>query len=522
MERPLPRMEPALQLGKASAHVLQSSGADPDIYNFYCTQNSTTYGIKGYVPREGKHVGSGYQSNLRPQYAYNRQLDEFDNPTMSRLLADNYDSVTKKSYRPSSVPNGREPLPCLMPKDNVGTGFTNDPPVTHPTMAKVYEPYMRPLNAGVNPLPKFQPHLHRIQSKEPVEAKNHGHGPGYMETETGVNYTNKNNEPRDMFDKATGALCGSGFTSNKNIEPVTFHQDMAYKDPSYNDRPVGDTEYNDRFLHRLLPSGAEPLPHSLPAGSCADTGFTREPDKPGYEPRDKFLTYSGLQQLPALAANNLAKQDPAAYLNATHPDNRTGLYPHHYQGKQVLQPSQAATLARQTTGNKTETGYSENTTLLAGDALQHTVPDDKRRFLTHNHLQYYDKNPAGEMRQGRVIGAVQPHREDGFTKSEKLHTGQGPAWDASALIYNNDPYQSRSVKARDPFFDDHKHDAASNTFFPPSLDKDTALVPSSNYQKPRLEPYQHNPNYTGVKVGTPRQRHTQHWAAASGPQMLPA
>merc|ERR1712226_277187 len=82
--------------------------------------------------------------------------------------------------------------------------------------------------------------------------------------------------------------------------------------------------------------------------------------------------------------------------------------------------------------------------------------DDMRRFFTHNDLQYYDKNPTGKHREGRVIGAVQPHVEDGYTKSEKLHQlGTGQKWDPSDQLRNQNPYQAKSVKARDTFFDDH-------------------------------------------------------------------
>ena len=121
----------------------------------------------------------------------------------------------------------------------------------------------------------------------------------------------------------------------------------------------------------------------------------------------------------------------------------------------------------------------------------------------------------GKHREGRVIGAVQPHVEDGFTKSEKLHSlGTGEKWDPSDQLRNQVPYQAKSIKSRDVFFDDHTHDAKNKGYVLPSADKDAALRPVMNIQKPRLQPFEYDPVFTGVKVGTPRQRHTQHWSSA--------
>ena len=461
----------------------------------------------------GWHRGTGFLSNLRPQYQYSRQLDEHDNPVMSRMLADCYDSVTKVSYRPNTVPHGREPLPALM-NDNVGTGFTRDKAVTVPTVAKAYEPFQRPIDGGLEVLPKYEPHLRKIRPKDPVEQNHFGHGPEYMETEYKTTYQNKYDVPRDLFTKSAGPLTDTGFTSNINVEPVTYHHDMPYKDLQFNDRPTGDSEYVDRFLDKKNPTGAEPLPYAVPTAGTRETAFTKDGADPKFKPKYDFMSYTDLQQMHPEKAKKLAKDDPAAYLSVENPNNRTSVVPHFYQGKATEDPSLAKRLNRASHGPNTETGFSENTTIVAPEVMLHG-PDDKRRWFTHNDLQFYDKNPTGKHREGRVIGAVQPHVEDGYTKSEKLHKlGTGEKWDPSDQLRNQNPYQAKSVKARDTFFDDHLHHPKNRDYQVPTIDRDNSLRPVMNIQKPRLQPFEYDPNFTGVKVGSPRQRHTQHWAVA--------
>ena len=72
----------SLSYGPGNAHVLQSKGADTHLMKFYITEYSTNYGKDGFIPRDGKHQGTGYKSNFRPGVYYNRRLDELDNPTM--------------------------------------------------------------------------------------------------------------------------------------------------------------------------------------------------------------------------------------------------------------------------------------------------------------------------------------------------------------------------------------------------------------------------------------------------------
>ena len=74
----------ALPYGPGNVHLLQSKGPDHHITKFYITEYSTNYkhGSDRFVPREGKHVGTGYKSNFRAGVYYNRRIDEVDNPNM--------------------------------------------------------------------------------------------------------------------------------------------------------------------------------------------------------------------------------------------------------------------------------------------------------------------------------------------------------------------------------------------------------------------------------------------------------
>lgn len=47
-------------------------------------------------------------------------------------------------------------------------------------------------------------------------------------------------------------------------------------------------------------------------------------------------------------------------------------------------------------------------------------------------------------------------KEDGFTKSTQLH--QSEAINTHANMVRMDPYQSRSIRANNPYYDDHSHD----------------------------------------------------------------
>jgi len=59
-------------------------------------------------------------------------------------------------------------------------------------------------------------------------------GPGCMTTETKERFKVPSASDVDLYHKTVGAIGDTGFTSNHNIEPLTFHPDYAY----LNDAPV--------------------------------------------------------------------------------------------------------------------------------------------------------------------------------------------------------------------------------------------------------------------------------------------
>ena len=62
-------------------------------------------------------------------------------------------------------------------------------------------------------------------------------------------------------------------------------------------------------------------------------------------------------------------------------------------------------------------------------------------------------------REGNTWGGVLPQQPDGYTRSEGVHTGQLGQWpNTTATLRRLEPYQGRSVRARDVFFDDHTYD----------------------------------------------------------------
>ncbi len=57
--------------------------------------------------------------------------------TCRRLVADNYSSVTQKSFRPYSAPTGNEPLPYSTAQ--TGSGYIRQKNLTIPSSAEVGE-----------------------------------------------------------------------------------------------------------------------------------------------------------------------------------------------------------------------------------------------------------------------------------------------------------------------------------------------------------------------------------------------
>lgn len=443
--------------GIPNKHVQASKGADTDIMKFYCTQNSTTYGKKfsKFQPRTGKHTGTGYLSNFRPGVYYSDHLDQLDNPTMGRIVADNYHSVTEKGFQPYAGPTGKEPLPNQLTQ--VGTGFVRQKPLTVPTHDDVLRVAIDTRVAGApqDILPRHKPHLHKIQSKDPVELENGGYGPAFMTTETSSKYVGQQPDRSDVTRRSVGYSEGSGFTHAYNVEPITYHPDHAHHGDVpgyYTDRPTGVSIMETHYRPCAFSKGDEPLP-KIANRSDRDTGFTTGTKaRPVFVNRVMGDAYDKANNMPGAKLDRTKKGDPAEYLNMVHPNNYSSIAKDTFKGQQRPDPSEANRLGRSAVGLKEPSGYVE-----CNDRFVQTA-DNPARFITHYQTRFLDRTPGGIDREGHTWGGTQPQKPDGFTKSTNLHS-HGAEVNSTGTLRGLEPYVARSINARDAFFDDHTHDA---------------------------------------------------------------
>lgn len=426
-----------LPYGVPDKHILASQGGDSDIMKFYCTTNATTYGRKwaNFETRKGKHTGTGYLSNFRPVLSYKPRLDEVDNPAVGRLLVDNYDSVTNKSFRRYKAPNGTEPFPS--DTFQAGSGYMREKAVSVPIKSEVYSNFIdtRMASAPADILPRGHPYLQKIAPKDPVELENHGYGPRFMSTEYKTRYKGDKHDlttkPGDTDLKSDG----SGFVHNQNIEPITFNPDQAHEGsvPGWmTNRPTGVSIATTAYRPITHAKGHEPLPH-IAVPSEHGSGFTvstkAKPDFVSREPGD-------------------------AYNKSTTADT--------YKGLQNEPLSEAARIGNTKSGDKEPTGFIRNNDRYVYSA------DNPARFITHNQTRYLDRTPIGLDREGHTWGNVQRQLPDGFTRSTDTHS-YGPVANINGQLLTVNPYVGKSLKANDQFFDDHTYDRKMHTSFARSL-----------------------------------------------------
>lgn len=410
-----------LPQGSRNVHIKASQGPDINMMKFYITQNSTTYGRyhEKFKPRSGRHTGTGYLSNFRPAVYYNQRLDQTDNPTLADICSKNYHTVTELEFQPYKENSGKEPLPGSV--HQVGSGFVRQKPITFSTEAD---------------------------------------GPKYMVSETyqrfkGDQPDRKCSQHVDVSMKTVGHPEGTGFTHAYNVEPITF----IPADPHKNDkpgwhtgRPTGISIMKTDFLRSEYPHGDEPLPN-LAAGSDRGTGFTREKAKPLYVHRNPKDAYDRADDIPDLRLQRTKKTDPTDYLNMVHPNNYSSITKDVFRGQQRPSQNEADRLERTGVGKQELSGYSENNDRFVA------VNDDYRRFTTHYMTRFGpDPTPYGKDREGHTRGGIQQQKPDGFTKSTSVHS-HGPDIQSTETLRRLEPYVSRSIKARDAFYDDHTHDA---------------------------------------------------------------
>ncbi|EDO43736.1 predicted protein [Nematostella vectensis] len=444
-----------LPYGPGNAHMLQSKGADINVMKFYCTEYATRYGEDGFNPRTGKHLGTGYQSNFRPGVYYNRRLDELDNPAMGSLVADNYASITKKHFLPSKGSPGNDPFSRGMFM-TATSGFVKDIPGTLPRSKQVAAVHVDTSRAGTV-YPFHRPILHSLSQKDPISRENARHGPLYMSTEAHTNFKGIPSQRMDTSKKTVGYKEGSGFTHAYNDEPITFYPMEAYeglRDPRFTHRPTGFSIMKGSFRPVEYQHGNEQLP-VLSHGSERNTGFTHGTKaRPVFYHHTMDEAYTKLNETHPRVQERVQKRDPCEFSNMTNPHNHTSMAKLTFRGKQRQDLSEAGRLGNTAVGNKELTGYSENNDQFFETA---ETADTLRRFGTHYRAKFYDMNPMGEARMGRTRGEVMVQLPDGFTKSTSVHEF-GPVINTTVQLRELEPYQARSIKARDPFHDDHTHD----------------------------------------------------------------
>nr|XP_058963172.1 protein phosphatase 1 regulatory subunit 32-like [Pocillopora verrucosa]XP_058963173.1 protein phosphatase 1 regulatory subunit 32-like [Pocillopora verrucosa] len=451
-----------LPYGPGNAHILQSKGADVGVMKFYCTEYSTHYGKEGFIPRTGRHSGTGYQSNFRPGVYYSRRLDELDNPAMGRLLTDNYASITKKHFLPSKGSGGSDPFSRGLYM-TATSGFVKDIPVTIPRSRQVSDVHIDTRAKGTV-YPFHRPLLHTLKQKDPISRENAFHGPSYMSTESHTSFLGKPSQRMDTSTKSVGYKEGSGFTHAYNDEPITFNPMEAHegiRDPRWTHRPTGFSIMKKDFLPVEYLHGNESLP-VLSNGSERGTGFTH-----GTKARPVFYSkvgqdYTKLGDLHPRVQERVKKMDPAEYSNMVNPHAFASTAKISFKGKQRNDPTEAERLGNTSTGTKELTGYSENNDQYFETA---ETTDSLKRFETHYNAKHYDMNPRGEDRLGTTDGNVMIQLPNGFTKGTSVHT-LGPDVNTTAELRWHKPYVSRSIKARDPYYDDHTHDAKLRTTVP--------------------------------------------------------
>ncbi|KAK3096952.1 hypothetical protein FSP39_005069 [Pinctada imbricata] len=450
-----------LPQGSRNVHIMASNGPDINMMKFYNTTNSTTYGryYDKFKPRPGRHTGTGYLSNFRPAVYYSQRLDQVDNPVLANICSKNYHTVTELHFQPYKENNGAEPLPGNV--HQVGSGFIRQKPITYPTEREVKGVFIdtRAATAPMDILPKAKPRLHTLRPKDMVEDENTGYGPKYMVSETKQKYIGDQPERMDLTNKTVGPSEETGFTHAYNVEPITFIPGQPHKNelPGWaTGRPTGVSIFKTDFRRSEYPHGDEPLP-SLAHGSERGTGFTREKAKPLYVNRVMTDAYDRAADIPNLRLDRTKKVDPAEYLNMQNPNNFSSVTGKTFLGQQRPSQTESDRLGHTGVGTQELSGYSENNDRFVA------VSDDVRRFTTHYMTRFGpDPTPVGKDREGHTRGDVQLQKPDGFTKSTAVHS-YGPEIQTTETLRRLEPYVSRSIKARDTFYDDHTHDAKTRS-----------------------------------------------------------
>lgn len=123
-----------------------------------------------------------------------------------------------------------------------------------------------------------------------------------------------------------------------------------------------------------------------------------------------------------------------------------------YDRKPLQGPSLTSKFGKLELGKKENTGHTDN------NKSYYNQPDAASRFNTLYNQGYYDKSrpPKNEYSRLNEEGVLE-QQDDGFTRSEKLHTKDVDSYDVGKKLQSLHPYVNRSLKARDPFYAENKY-----------------------------------------------------------------
>ncbi|XP_028592976.1 stabilizer of axonemal microtubules 4 isoform X3 [Podarcis muralis] len=405
-----------LPLGIVSPYVKTSSGGCMDPMKFYCTSYGTAYGQAGFRPRTSIHSGAGYKTNYRPVVHYKPSLDKIDNPTVGKLLQDNYESTTTKHFQPLELPDGKYPLPWSVYQP--GSGYVREKPLSFPTTKEVKKVHFDTADQGAQAItglePKHTPDLHKLYGRGSVDVEHARHGPHYMSTEYNSKYRfDIPGQPDFLQKKTIGAKEETGFTEGCLANPIM--------DKSQSSAPGVSITKTD-YLPSSFAHGDEFLP-VLSKGSERGSGFSRQ----------------NLGRTPTVPPD-VEAPGPLSHSQ--------------FQGLQHQPQTQNNLLGREQVGHKEPTGFSLNNLKYVTPAHD---PDLPNRFLTSYNSKFYENIPKGVDREGWTRGGIQPQQPGGFaTNNHATDLGTDP--NATETLRTIHPHVGRTITTVDPFYRDSPHD----------------------------------------------------------------
>ncbi|CAF0778458.1 unnamed protein product [Rotaria sordida] len=392
-----PNASQYVPVGHPDQHVLASEGANNYLMNFYITQNSSTYRPPRVRPK----------SNILGDKS---------------LTTENLSTQKLKDERKKTgfVNNDRYYLPYTRTIDELdnpilGRMCTENYETSHQTHYKPYE-----LPNGTESLP---PNITNQTSgffrERAVHIPNSRVPPigGKEVTTYGSNFV-KPAQTEPVIMGEVGPKENSGFVANTEIDPLTATLGERWH---YRSRPTGDSEYKDKFPQYDYPKGDDPLLTIIDPNTKVSS--------------DRVIN------------NFVLPTGEGPYAGGSFAPDSTE-YRKNYLGNQFL-PEKMGNLE---IGPKEITGPTRN-----GDGYVQTF-DDPRRFITTYQMNHFDMNPKGRDREGYVVGGIQKPQPSGFTEDTKISNPLENFRDERITHYHLDPYQVRSLRARDPFFDDTTHD----------------------------------------------------------------